>query len=321
MNLQKYFSGFSVFDYALCDPPPFVGKGWSITFEEFDVSHENCITNTINCDQHPKKSVVINAPSLDRAQFVVELLCASRCVQDGFLIISPCDLKPKLHLIDASNISQEKIKAGAVFPDFPLTCLIAAKASFRKEYQYALIKNMTSHEFISMEPMDLDPKEWLPSKFVSFSVEYQVRCAYAIVLAYSVIEELSFEVRANNQNNSFIKGKWNPVVKSELESRLKKNRINLKEDFLWVLRDTPTRIEHERQLIIQSKANWAFGKIRDVNIEVIDALARASWLRSKVSAHKLKELAGALNVYEVYNVQNLARRLLLEKMGFWRYKK
>lgn len=59
--------------------------------------------------------------------------------------------------------------------------------------------------------------------------------------------------------------------------------------------------------------------MRDVYVEVIDGIAYASWLRSSISAHRLPRLARSLTTYDVANVQHLARRLLLEVLGFWRY--
>ena len=60
--------------------------------------------------------------------------------------------------------------------------------------------------------------------------------------------------------------------------------------------------------------------MRDVFVEVVDAIAHVSWLRSRVAAHRMDEsLVKVLSQYEVANAQFLARRLLLEKMGFWRW--
>ena len=305
-----------MFDYASSESPPFCGKGWSITFDELDDSRQRGMSAIINGIEYPSKIVVINANSLERAQFVSELLYASSCLYFGAL---PFSQRPEACLIDESGASQQRPLMGATYSGVPVVCMIASKASFRKEYQYAISKYLVSHELISSEPMDHDPTHWSPGTFVSFSVDYHVRCAYAIVIAYSVIEELSLELRASNKTPSWINGEWNPVVRNELEGRLKKAGINLAETLLWELRDTPTKIERTRQPKIQSKASWAYGKIRDGKMEIIDAIAQASWLRSKVAAHKLRELASALNVYEVSNIQHLARRLLLEKMGFWRY--
>jgi hypothetical protein len=54
-------------------------------------------------------------------------------------------------------------------------------------------------------------------------------------------------------------------------------------------------------------------------MDVIDAIHYVSFLRSLIAAHKTdKRLVKGLSAYEVANAQFLARRLLMEKMGFWR---
>jgi hypothetical protein len=67
------------------------------------------------------------------------------------------------------------------------------------------------------------------------------------------------------------------------------------------------------------KAPWARWDVRDIQIDVVDAIAHVSWLRSKVSAHKSDpQSVRLLSVYDVSNAQRLARRLLLETLGFWK---
>ena len=63
---------------------------------------------------------------------------------------------------------------------------------------------------------------------------------------------------------------------------------------------------------------WGNMHIRDGEVEIIDAIAYASWLRSKISAHGVNELTPKLSPYDVINVQNIVRRLLLERLGFLR---
>jgi len=143
--------------------------------------------------------------------------------------------------------------------------------------------------------------------------------ANAITLGYSVLEELSFDIRASSEIPSTINGRWNPVVKKDLQERLIKGGINISERILWHLRDTPTRIERRRKPPGIQKCEWARFRVRDMYLDVIEAIAYASWLRSKTSAHRLSMLAKSLTIYDVANVQHLARRLLLETLGFWRY--
>jgi len=55
---------------------------------------------------------------------------------------------------------------------------------------------------------------------------------------------------------------------------------------------------------------------------VIDAINYASFLRSSIAAHKSDpNMLRVLSIYDVANVQFLARRLILETMGFWRFER
>lgn len=144
----------------------------------------------------------------------------------------------------------------------------------------------------------------------------------AISLAYSSIEELGLTIRASEKKPSRINGAWNPVVKDELEQRLKKAGVNLAEQSYWNLRGKRTRIEIKRQPEITKLARWAIKNVvRDGQMHVSDALAYASFIRSQIAAHSQddKGYVKVLSVYDVANVQFLGRRLLLESLGFWRY--
>ena len=63
---------------------------------------------------------------------------------------------------------------------------------------------------------------------------------------------------------------------------------------------------------IDEGAECACGNVPDGWMDIVDAIACASWLRSKVASHRLGELATSLSPYDVENVQGLATRLLLE---------
>jgi hypothetical protein len=55
-------------------------------------------------------------------------------------------------------------------------------------------------------------------------------------------------------------------------------------------------------------------------MQMIDAIAYVGWLRSNVAAHTAKQpMLKVLSIYDVANAQHLARRLLMETMGAWRY--
>ena len=69
------------------------------------------------------------------------------------------------------------------------------------------------------------------------------------------------------------------------------------------------------------KAPWAYGNVRDCEILLIDAINYVSWLRSKIASHKVDRDIKLLSVYDVDNAQHLARRLILESLGFWNLNK
>jgi hypothetical protein len=196
--------------------------------------------------------------------------------------------------------------------------MVAAKASQRRHFVYALAQYTLSASIHANQLVDLHPEEGghLP---VSPFCEDHVRFAYAIVTAYAVIEQLGLEVRASDKRPSMIDGLWNPDVKSDLESRLRQRGVDVAQQISWNVRGPARRIERVRPPISQGKADWARHGVRDCYVELIDAIAYLSWLRSKVAAHKAGKLVTGLSPYDVANGQGLARRLLLESLGFWRY--
>lgn len=320
--MKRYDSGYYVTDYAFYSPPPFKGKAFHISFEDMPDELEIRGKSYINGKYYPNKLVVIHAKSRHRAQYANDLIRASSCAIDGNLpllgdrkTVETLDGDEKSNPEDLHSESLS-IRSHSMSGGLPLACILAAKVSHRKAYQYALFKYLLSLELFSTNIMDLDPSHWRSAKFVFDSAEHHVHCAYSIVAAYSVLEDLGLEIRASTQSPSTIGGKWNPKVKAELEIRLTKAGIDISDTFLWTMRDTPTKIEKTKAPEIKTKADWTYLKVRDREVQLIDAIAYVSWIRSKISAHKLNDLSASLNYYEVANVQYLARRLLLERLGF-----
>jgi len=202
--------------------------------------------------------------------------------------------------------------------NLPIASLIAAQASYRLKFIYTISKYNFSVTNCSVFRFHLEP---FISDHISLSpyADDHIRFCHAIIAAYSAIEELGLEIRTSQKKPSKIRGKWNPEVKVEFEERLKKSKINLKESLLWTIRGPKRRIELERAPDILDKAPWSRGMVRDAEIELIDAINYASWLRSFVASHKMKEISKTVSPYDVTNVQHLARRLILETLGFWRY--
>jgi len=314
--MQKYYSNLIILEEKQKEGTFCKGRGWQINFEP------NPSCNIITAGE-PAKEIIIYAQSIERAEYISNLILAAHCLYTGELITVDERIVSPNRAQTIDEVAEQAIAGGhgcmAVF-NLPVACLISAKASQKYAYQYAIYRYLLSFRAIPLGGRDLDPQgDWIPGRAISMLPKEHVFNANAITLGYSVLEELSFDIRASRKEPSMIDGRWNPVIKNELEERLITAGVDLSEHLLWHLRDTPTKIERERKPAGLQKTEWARYKVRDVYLNVIDAIAYASWLRSKVSAHRLSRLAKSLTLYDVANVQHLARRLLLEALGFWRY--
>jgi hypothetical protein len=325
-QLLAFHTGLLALDYNRFPQPPYKGNGWHLDFVE-PVSALPIGSAIVDDKIYPAKEVMLWAKSEVDAQRAADLIHAGRLLIDGSNLLSHiypgehAPIQPANNNGDSNNEDLPGFPPGTLVmtPLIPLACLVATSASLRLQYVYAMAKIRLSFETYSLPAMELDPqrRDNVPKSRLP---EDHVRLAFAIVMAYSCIEELGFAIHASSNKPSKIDGRWNPVVKEELEARLRRGHINLQEAFHWNLRGPRTLIEKRRLPEIVQKAKWARFQVRDGKMEVIDAINYVSFLRSKVSAHKAdKRLVRVLAVYDVANAQFLARRLLLEKMGFWRY--
>jgi hypothetical protein len=249
-----------------------------------------------------------------QAQQAVNLLGSAIAVLDGSITFSPEPFSIEPWPADTATPTTSFMSKTGLLG----ACELANRASRKRSSSYALHKLALSYQSSSPHLMDLHPGE-SPRRFqVQNDPIYHVYLANAVTLAYSAIEELGLEIRANAKNPSKMPdGTWNPVVKADIEQRLEKSGINLSDTHLWTLRGSKTRIEKKRPPPSAGKPSWSRGNVRDVNVRLIDALALASWLRSTTTTHRFSETARSLTVYDAHNVQSLARHLIMDKSGFW----
>ncbi len=201
-------------------------------------------------------------------------------------------------------------------------CHAAARAWKHSEVIYALEKYLFSLERDWFTPHSGDPshRQIFPNRYREEA--YHVRAAFAIVAAFSAIEELGLEPRSSKQRPRFIgagKNRWNPGVLRDLETRLTTAGVNPDETEIWLRRGAPTQVEHEMRPKLGRSASWnkRFG-VRDRELRMADAIHYVSWLRNFVAAHKFRAIASAVSPYDVHNAQGVARRLLLGRLGLWR---
>jgi hypothetical protein len=314
--VQRYYSGLLVLEHAQKEGIFCKGKGWQIGFES------NPSSNVITGGEPPKE-ITINAETEARAQYIADLILAAYCLCGGeILTFDQVPVFPK-RAQTTTEIEEQLMAGGRSIGVYrlPVSCLIAAKASRRNVYQYAIFKYLLSCRTVPLGTRSLDPQgDWEPGNVISVLPEDHVFNANAITSAYSLLEELSFDIHASSRVPSRIDGRWNPIVKDDLKGRLTRAGIDTTEPILWHLRETPTRIERTRRPPTLGKCEWARYTVRDQYLDIIEAIGYASWLRSKISAHRASLLTRSLTVCDVANVQHLSRRLLLEALGFWRYR-
>jgi hypothetical protein len=322
--MLHFHTGLHTSDWHRYPTPPYRGRGWSVIFAkpttEFPQGGEYSGNKF-----YPYKEVIISARDQLAAQRALNIIYNARNVLNGSNLFGLLSFgPPSVSQVQAENASRliHEVSDRPTFSsssNIPLACLIGARISQKLKFVYALARLQISMEIMSVPTIELDPthSDNIPK---SVFAEDHIRMATAITSAYSSIEELGLEVRASSQNPSRINGSWNPVVRSNLEQRLRTAGVNALENFYWNLRGKRTRIEIRRQPEITQLARWAVKNIiRDGEIHVTDAIAYASFLRSQIAAHSHEDKGylKVLSVYDVSNVQFLARRLLLESLGYW----
>ncbi len=323
--LHQFHTGLHASDWHLYPPPPYGGRGWVITFEEQTTEFPR--GGEYSDDKfYPFKEVIISARDQVTAQRAANTIYNVRNLLQGsnFYGMFSSGPQPVSPVMSQENGSVPR-RPGETpqfhsSPNIPLACLIATRASLKLRFVYALARLAISMEIMSVPTVELDPNHSLNIPKSDFPEDH-IRMAAAITSAYSCIEELGLEIRATNNNPSQINGAWNPHVKNDLEQRLGKAGVNLTEEFYWNLRGKRTRIEIRKRPEITKLAPWAVRDVRDGEIHISDAIAYASFIRSQIAAHshKDKRYLRVLSVYDVTNVQLLARRLLLESLGYWRH--
>lgn len=329
--MKKYFVNIEECLHPNYPTPPYKGKYFKIFFKNLRRKTKEKF-GLICVDSRPSKHLLIEARSFTKAKEVTDLIYACSTLIQGWEIFDSNGFKikeikndykilPGIWCCSASNHS------------FQLASFMAAKASFRNEYIYSILKLFYSFFIYSVPTIDLDPFHSgvleKPTINKPLPPSEVIRMTTAINLAYSAMEELNFDVSSNARNQS---GNWSSEAeKNKLEKSLKKRKINTKELYIWDLRGKKTFLEKSMPKRKFVKAKWSKFDIRDEEIDVIDAIANASVLRSQVCAHmftkdryvsskeKLKKIK-TLSVYDVTNIQHLARRLILESLGLWRIK-
>jgi hypothetical protein len=266
--------------------------------------------------------IIAEAKSRRTAQKAFELLATAICILDGCIIFSVEDAivvprdRSKLEGLSADTVIAASHRTWSR-DNVILSSKFAAALSRRRFLSYAAFKLRLSYEIASVPWMDLHPGYYPKSFGVSRLLSEHVRMASAITLAYSAIEELQLEPRPQKGGSVKVKGVWDPAALIDIQRRLREARIDLAESIVWTVRGSQTRIHKSDRAPDGSKLSWTKRGVRDRAVKIEDALVAASWLRSKCTTHRYGKQTASISMYDVSNVQNLARRLLLGSTGMW----
>jgi hypothetical protein len=194
---------------------------------------------------------------------------------------------------------------------------LAAKLSRSTSLQYAAFKLQLSYRIASAHYTEVSPTYYRKRFGVSRSRIDHVNMASAVTLAYSAIEEMQFEPRPHGNRQVKKDGVWDEEALHDLRGRLAQAGVRSPQPVNWNVRGPPTRVHKAERAPKGEPMSWTSGQVRDRGVSVEDALLAASWLRSKCTTHKFGKATTSISMFDVFNVQSLTRRLLLERTRIW----
>ncbi len=200
----------------------------------------------------------------------------------------------------------------------PVAVALAVGAWPDRRIVYAVHKLSQSYEIEAITPWSAHPR--YGQIFEKHSGEFadHVRTSVAINLAFSAIEEMNLQVKSSREQPRWIDKDytWNPTVLEDIKSRLEKAGIDPERTVEWVVRgnDTELPIQPARDRL----SDYGDGQnVRDIEFSLPDAIHACSYLRNFMTAHAFGQETQRLGPYEVYNVQQVARILVLSICGLF----
>ena len=251
-------------------------------------------------------------------------------IKGGILLAYP-DFNNRPFTVDINNVDEysSELYADEVFRNYykqidriGFGCCVLKKAYGITELQYAIEKFKLSLKINSITPHSANPKYGQIFEHYDLDKSYHTSGAFAIIAAFSVIEELGLEIRSSPEKPRFLnreEGKWNSEVLEDIKNRLRKIGITEDETFDWIYRGDKTEIEKSFKPYFGRSSNWAdYKEVRDKTLSFPEAIENASYIRNYISSHKFKDLTQYISPYDIFNVQSLARNLILRSLGLWK---
>lgn len=261
------------------------------------------------------------------ANNIVQLILAANIVLEGF----PEDRNRNIQCFELPDDASEQIRlfedvfqTTGFFEQFsfhderPVAVAMAAKAWKDLKVVYAIHKLAWSYQTESVTPWSTHPRNG--QIFEKHSGEYadHVGTSIAINLAFSAIEELGLKIKSREGKPRWLDKEytWNPDVLTDINKRLEEAGIGAKRTIDWVVRGNKTELEIE-PIRPSSSQMSDLQEIRDMEFSIPDAISACGYLRDKKTAHAFGSETHLLGPYEVYNVQQVVRLLILSKCNLW----
>jgi len=262
------------------------------------------------------------------ADNIIQLICAANVILEGFPVIK----NPPTAAFELSDDEADReitfenlFRRDGLFQWFtwhqtlPVAVAIAAEAWGNKKLVYAIHKLAHSYETECVTPWSMHPRNGQVFEKHTDDFASHVGTSVAINLAYSAIEELDLGVKASpDKPRSIEKGtfEWSPEVLEPFKARLRKAGIDPERTIDWVSRGDQSEVPVYEML--NQLTEYSDGvEVRDRKVSLPDAIIFCEFLRNTMTAHAFSSKTQRLGPYEVYNVQQVARFLILSKCNLW----
>jgi hypothetical protein len=314
--MSEYWCGLSPVDAPYYPLPPYRGREFTIDYgltpDDFPVKSEMPDAS----GKFVAKHIVIKAASQLRAQYASDLIRSCSTVIQASPALDPSRgvvFTEEEWVHNRTDPEWRTQISFAATSGLPASCILAAKASHCLKVVYAICKLHESYSLYSNSPIDLDPSHSWPNLPRSPFPSDHVKFAFAIILAYSSIEDLELNIPSGKQSRR--DGQWNPEVLKTMLVKLKRAHIGNDVEVVWNCRGRSTKLDRKRPTKSKEIPSWNRYGVNDQIVNVLDAIADVSYLRSKIAAHTNIPLVRLLSPYDVANAQDLARILILHRYG------
>ncbi|MEQ8895533.1 MAG: hypothetical protein RID23_00455 [Roseovarius sp.] len=294
-----------------------------------ELSHASALMETgIRREGHQGGRLLLLETEQAEAQNIIQLVCAANIILEGFPFINnppSCGFELSDDEADRQITFANVFRSDGFFQWFtyrrtlPVAVAVAAEAWRDKKLVYAIHKLANSYETECVTPWSMHPRSGQVFEKHTDAFASHVGTSVAINLAYSAIEELDLGVKASGKvprsigEGTFV---WNPEVLEPLKARLRNAGIDPERTMDWVTRGDQSEVQVFEMFNQLSECSDGV-EVRDRQISVPDAINFSEFLRNKMTAHAFSSNTKRLGPYEVYNVQQVARFLILSKCNLW----